>query len=304
MEKRPVLALVLVQVLFGLLPVAGKIAFRDFAPLSVGALRVLVGGIVLLVVAGFVAKRKVDLRRDGKQVAILSLFGVVLNQVLFVVGLSKTTAVNVGLIITSIPVFTYAIAVIIGRETWGPRRAFGLLLALTGVVYLIGLSGFEAGLDNAIGDILVTLNCLSFSIYLVLAKPMATRVNPLSLTAWLFLFAAVVMVPLGLWAGLGEQTTSASTNGWWVMAFIIVGPTVLTYVLNATALRTVSSSTVAVFIYIQPIFAALSAWYWLDEPLSWKLIPAAVLVFLGVGIVARRSAVRADANNVVFPGME
>lgn len=285
----------MVQVLFGLLPVAGKLAFQSFAPLSVGALRVFVGGLLLFAVQGFVAKRVVDLRRDGRAVALLSLLGVVINQAFFVVGLSFTTAINATLIITSIPVVTYLIAVIRGSESWGPRRALGLLLALTGVLYLIGLSGWSFGWKQALGDLLVLLNCIAFSAYLVLSKPVASRINPLNLTAWQFLMASMLLVPIGVGVGLIDQASTAPPSAWWVVAFIILGPTVITYTLNATALRTVSSSTVAVFIYLQPVVATLGAWYWLGEELTWRLVPAAVLVFLGVGIVARRSAVAASA---------
>ncbi len=295
MDRKALASLVVVQVLFGLLPVAGKVAFQHFAPLSVGALRVFVGGLLLMGISAFVAKRTVDLRRDGRTVALLALLGVVVNQAFFVVGLSFTTAINATLIITSIPVFTYAIAVMKGDESWGPRRALGMLLALAGVLYLIGLSGYAIGLRNALGDALVLLNCLSFSAYLVLSKPIASRVNPLNLTAWQFLMASMLMVPLGVAVGLPQQAVTASGSAWLVVAFIVLGPTVITYTLNATALRTVSSSTVAVFIYLQPVVATISAWYWLGEELSWRLVPAALLVFVGVGIVAWRSKAAAAA---------
>lgn len=295
MDRRTFAALVTVQSLFGLLPVAGKLAFETFHPLALGALRVSIAAVVLFGVQHFLARRKVDLRRDGLQVALLALLGVVFNQTLFVVGLEKTTAVNAVLIITSIPVVTYAMAVFMGRETWGPRRLVGLLLALLGVVYLIGLSGIELGWDHALGDILVFANCLCFSLYLVLSKPLASRVNPLNLVAWQFVMASVIMVPIGFAFGMVTQTQVASSVDWWVVAFIVLGPTVATYVLNATALRNVTSSTVAAFIYIQPIFTAIAAALLLDEPLTWRLLPAALLVFVGVGIVAMRSRVAAAA---------
>ncbi len=295
MDRRSFAALVAVQTLFGLLPVAGKLAFEAFHPLALGGIRVAVAAAILWVVQAFVAKRTVDLSKDGAQVAMLAFFGVVLNQTLFVVGLEKTSAINATIIITTIPVVTYALAVLLRRESWGPVRAVGMALALAGVVYLIGMSGYQFGWDSALGDLLIFLNCFSFSLYLVLSKPLAARVNPLNLIAWQFIMAAVVMVPLGVWAGLVDQVQTAGSFEWWMVAYIILGPTVATYVLNATALRRVSSSTVAVFIYIQPMFTTVFAWWLLDEPLTWRLLPAALLVFVGVGIVSRRSALAARA---------
>ncbi len=295
MDRRSLAALVVVQTLFGLLPVAAKLSFATFHPLALGAVRVAAAGVILWAIQAAVAKRTVDLGRDGWQVALLALLGVVLNQTLFVVGLQKTTAINATLIITTIPVVTYALAVLLRRESWGPVRALGMGLAFAGVVYLIGMSGYQFGWDSALGDLLVFLNCFSFSLYLVLSKPMATKVNPLNLMAWQFIMAAVVMVPLGVYFGAVEQVQVAGWVAWALVAYIVLGPTVATYVLNATALRRVSSSTVAVFIYIQPVFTTIFAWWLLGEELTWRLLPAAALVFAGVGIVARRSARAAEA---------
>ncbi len=288
MERRTLAALILVQVLFGLFPVAGKFAFQEFGPLAVGAFRTVVAGALLLIAQRLLAKRRVDIGLDGPAVALLALVGIVLNQGLFLLGLQWTTVTNATLIITTIPVFTYAIAVLAGRETLGPRRATGIGLALAGVLWLVGLSRFESSAQSALGDIFILFNALSYAVFLVFSKPYAQKYNALSLTAWTFVFGALVFLPLGLMEGIEQQSASATSAGWLAVAFIVIGPTVLAYVLNNTALRSVPSSTVGVFIYLQPIFAASSAAWLLDEQLTWKLIPAAVAVFVGVWLVVRR----------------
>ncbi len=288
MERRTLAALISVQVLFGLFPVAGKFAFQEFGPLAVGTFRTVLAGALLLVAQRILAKRRVDIGLDGGPIALLALVGIVLNQGLFLIGLQWTTVTNATLIITTIPVFTYAIAVLSGRETLGPRRATGIALALAGVLWLVGLSRFETSARSALGDVFILFNALSYAIFLVYSKPYAQKYNPLSLTAWTFVFGAVIFLPLGLWEGIEVQAQAATRSGWLAVAFIVIGPTVLAYVLNNTALRSVPSSTVGVFIYLQPIFAASSAAWLLDERLTWKLAPAAVAVFAGVWLVVRR----------------
>lgn len=294
MDRRTLGALLLTQVLFGLLPAASKVVFGALDPMAIAAWRAL-GGLatLILLVRIFAPHERVDWQRDGKLLAGLGLLGVVLNQGLFLVGLQFTTTVNATLVITSVPVFTYAIAVLMGRETLGPRRAVGILLALSGVFVLIGLSGYKGGWLQALGDLLVALNCLSFSFYLVLSKPLVSRMHPLLVTQWAFFFASLVLVPVGLMRGLIPDTLSMDRAQVAWLLFILLGPTAGTYALNATALRRVPASTVAVFIYLQPTFATMAAVWLLDETLTWRVLPAAVLIFTGVGIVARRSAVRA-----------
>lgn len=288
MDRRTLVALVVVQVLFGLFPVAGKFAFQDFGPFSIGAYRTVVAGALLLVAQRFLSRRRVDLGLDAGPVALLALFGIVLNQGFFMVGLQWTTATNATLIITTIPVFTYAIAVLSGRETLGPRRAAGIGLALLGVLWLVGVSGYEAGTRTAVGDLFILFNCLSYAIFLVFSKPYAQKYSPLSLTAWTFFFGAFAFLPLALIGGVEAQSQSAGLVGWSALAFIIAGPTVGAYVLNNTALRTVPSSTVGAFIYLQPLFATSSAAWLLGEKLTWRLVPAAAAVFTGVWLVVRR----------------
>ena len=74
-----------------------------------------------------------------------------------------------------------------------------------------------------------------------------------------------------------------------VVAFIIIGPSVLTYVLNSVALRHVAASTVAAFTYVQPIFTAGASYLLLHQAVNPHLWPAAALVFVGVWLVARKS---------------
>ncbi len=281
------MALLTVQVLFGLLPVATKWVLPHLDPLPLTALRIGAAALIMLYLHPFVVRDAVPWR-EAPRVFVLGLLGIAANQALFVVGLARTTAINATLIITTIPVFTYVVALLLGKENLGPRRAAGIILAFGGVLYLLGMSRFQAGASSAIGDLLVALNCLSFSVFLVLARPMAQRYEAMSLTTGYFLAGALILVPLGWSSGLPEQSAAMPGAAWLVMAFIVIGPTVAAYALNNTALRTVPASTVAVFIYLQPIIATLTAAWLLDEEVSWRLLPAAALVFSGLWLVTRK----------------
>ena len=97
-------ALVTVQVLFGINYLASKVVLDEIPPRAWALLRVS-GACALLWLAVLLLKRR--LPRDPvdlAKLALFSLFGVVLNQVLFVEGLSRTTPFHSSLINTSIPV--------------------------------------------------------------------------------------------------------------------------------------------------------------------------------------------------------
>ncbi len=280
-------ALVAVQVLYAMLPAAGKTIFADLDPLAMTTVRIF-GAAAVLVAVHVARKGPWPDARMWPGIAMLAVFGIVINMGFFAAGLEYTHPVNATLLITTIPVFTYVIAVVMGREGIGPRRLAGILLAFSGAVYLVGLSRFEASLQTALGDILVLINALSFSFFLVLAKPWMERHDPMALNVWMFLVATVIFLPIAFLVDLPVQASGASSATWWWMAFVILGPTVGAYALNATALRHVPSSTVGVFIFMQPPVSALASWAVLDILPSWKIVPAAGLILAGVAIVARR----------------
>ncbi|HET6398078.1 MAG TPA: DMT family transporter, partial [Candidatus Thermoplasmatota archaeon] len=138
------------------------------------------------------------------------------------------------------------------------------------------------------GDLLILANALSYAAFLVLAKPITQRHDPLSLTTWVFVIGAAFFVPVGFAMGLRDQVAAAPPSAMWWMLFIILGATVFTYALNTLALRRVHASTVAAFTYVQPLFTAAASYLLLGERLRWVLLPAAALVFAGVWLVARR----------------
>lgn len=275
--------LVLVQVLFGSLSVAGKVAIAQVGPLVLVALRIGVAAVLLLVLERALVGHR-PARGDWPLLAGLAVLGVVLNQVLFLVGLSKTTAVEATVLVATIPVFTMGIAVAWGREPWSARKGAGLAVAFAGVVVLVGAGGLEFGTATLVGNLLVAMNALSYSFFLVASRPVLTRVPPLSLTAATFLVGALLTLPLGLLA-LGDVAPGKpDALGVAVLAYIVLGPTVTTYFLVNHVLVRAAASSVAAFIYIQPLVAAALAVPLLGEPITPRTLAAGALVFLGVAL--------------------
>ena len=167
------LALIGVQLCFGLFPLLGKRAFEGFDPPAVAAWRIGAGAAILGVVALLVHGRGAwPARRDLLRLQACALLGVALNQVLFLTGLRQTTTVHVGLMMMLIPVFTYASAVAVRQERFAPHRALGIGLACAGTAALVW-DGFTASW----GNLLIIANTLSFSWYLVISRPLAGAIR-------------------------------------------------------------------------------------------------------------------------------
>ena len=277
-----VLALLVVQVLFGVHYYAARRILEEVPPFTWATLRVTAAALLLLPIAWW-RGRAAGLPAGGDLLRLggLSLLGVVINQVCFVEGLSRTTPTHSSLINCAIPVVTLVVALLLGHETAGPLKVCSIALSLAGVLTLLRVD--TLAWDRVThGDLLTLVNATSYSTFLVLSRPLLTRLDALVASAALFVFGSIVLLPLGAGGILALEPAALSAGFWGWAAFVILGATITAYVLNYYALRRVSSSTVALFIYLQPILAAALDSLLLGAPLTPRLGLAALLIFGGV----------------------
>lgn len=284
-------ALAVVQVFFGLFPIFGTLAFTDggFTPLGLVTWRIAAGALALGGLAFVVYGREaIPQRGDWIRFALCGLLGAALNQSLFLAGLARTTPMNAGLMMSLIPVFTFAIAAAVRQERFSTMRALGVAIALAGIVLmLVGRdSGFARG--YGLGNLLIALNGFSYACYLVLSKRLVTRYPPLVVIGWVYIFA-LPYLPYFM-AGETMIAERENTAAWMSLAYIILFPTLLAYLLNMFALERVRATTTAIYIYAQPLVAGVASWVIFGERLSTGMSIAAACLFVGIWLVARRPA--------------
>jgi drug/metabolite transporter (DMT)-like permease len=281
------LALLAVQVFFGLFPLFGKLAMQAFSPRAVAGWRITVGAAVLLLIAfGKHGRAALPMRSDLLRLLVCGLLGIAINQVLYLEGLKRAPSVNAALVMVLIPVFVFGLSVALGREPLAKTRACGIALAALGTVILLLRRGVDLGPEYLAGNLLMIANAASYSVYLVIAKPLAMRYPSLVLIAWVFALS-VWTVPLFA-AQEAWAPADASASAWLSLAYVLVFPTILAYLLNAYALARVSASTTAIFIFLQPALAAVAGHLGLGEALDAMFALAAALILGGLWVVLRR----------------
>jgi len=273
--------LLAVQVLFGAMPVVGKVAIGAFGPTGVAFLRMASGMLVFQVLRAALRLPGIPLR-DQPAVLLCAILGISANQLLFLNGLSRTSAIHAALLTTTIPVLTMVAAAVLGRERLQGRRSAGVAVALAGVLVLVAGKD-PTGRASVLGDIMIFGNASVYAAYLVLSRDLLARHSPLSVLPSLFTWGWITALPFTGFPLL----TGHTQEGWLAAAFIVLGPTIGTYWLNLYALRTVPSSVVALFIYLQPPIAAALAIPLLHERPTARLGAAAVLTFAGVWLATR-----------------
>ncbi len=290
----PHLALIAVQLMFGSWPIAGKVVLRSISSTALVGFRVAGAALALTLIHGKVTQLRRLPKRDLGLLILCSMLGVVVNQLLFVKGLSLTTVINATLLSSTIPVFTLVVSIVLGYDRVSLRRIIGIVLAISGVVFLVDPLRADFSAQTGAGNILIVINSLSYGAYIAISKDLFKRYGALTVITWIFLIATVVTMPIGAYSLSYSRVGSFSAGLWLAVAYIIIVPTVLAYYLNAWALTRVSPGTVATYIYLQPLIAFGLAPFLLSERFNMRVLIASCLIFAGVGVVVMRRRSRAS----------
>jgi drug/metabolite transporter (DMT)-like permease len=269
----------------------GKVVLAVLPSISLVGIRVGITALILFTIQAIRGRLWLKERSDYWRLAVLSLFGVTFNQLLFVTGLSLTKAANTSLLAVTIPIFALLLGTAMGTESIRPTKVIGVVAAAIGVILLVDPRNASFSSETTVGDILIIINSLSYGIYVVTSKDVVTRNGAFRSMMWVFMFASVVCVPLGIFGVATVDLSEVRLVVWLLCLHIAVIATAIPYFLNAWALARVNPSTVAVFIYLQPLIGFTTAVLFLNERVDLMFGIAAALIFAGLYLVTKRSSV-------------
>jgi len=231
-------------------------------------------------------------RKHWPRLIACALFGMVINMLMFFKGLSLSTPINSAVIITITPIIVLLLSAIFIKEKVSFLKTTGIFIGLAGALILI-LFGAEVRTDAPnipLGNTLFLVNAVAYGIYLIIVRPLTAKYHPFTLMKWLFLIAVVINFPITLKEFQEVIWVELPSHAIWKMAFVVIGTTFLTYLLNLFALKELKASTIGVFIYLQPLLTIIfSALLGADSLNAVKGL-AALLVFAGVYLVTKKPA--------------
>ncbi len=270
--------------------IIGKIALREFPPLLAGALRIAMAGVFMIPV--YAAQRggaKPWNRRDLPMLVYLGVFGVTLNQLFFMIGLSRTSVAHSALLIAMTPIFVLIIAAIAKQERITLRKAAGMLIAFggVGILNLLPVTGPPGSQPTVVGDVFAFLAAATFALFTVIGKTVSLRLSAVTVNTFSYLTGAVALAPIAIWQGRGFAFARVSAAGWMSLAYMALFSSVICYLIYYYALGHISASRVAAFSYLQPVIATLMAAAVLRERVTLPLIAGGAVIFAGVFLTER-----------------
>jgi drug/metabolite transporter (DMT)-like permease len=299
MPIRAVVAVFGACVLWAASFLATKVALDSVPPL------VLVEGRLLMAAVCFgswlaIRRRALPSVDQLRMLAVLSLFGTGLHYGIQTMGLQYTTASNGSLYAVTGPITIAVFGILVLGERLTVQRVVGLVLALVGVLAVMGPDELSAvDLRSGVaGDLMVLTSIVLWGLFTVFGKQLTESMGAVDVTAWVTLIGAAWFAPFGLVEGYLRDYSATATPwlGWAAVAFLGVGCSFLAVLLYFVALREGSSQAVGAFLYTIPPMTAVAAWWFLGERLDGWFFFGAVLVTTGVILTERGSPKTTSAD--------
>ncbi|MBM3519720.1 MAG: DMT family transporter [Alphaproteobacteria bacterium] len=276
-------AILFAVTMWGLIPVAMRFLVLELTPATAMVLRVYLAGLLAILVLFFVGVRPIAWR-DWGRIAIAALAGNLGYQVLAAYGMETVPASWTGLLFGLEPVFIALFAVLLAGERITFWLVVGITVAMLGTAALmIGSTLTPTGDVSLMGLALVTISTMGWGIYTVVIRPVSGRYGSFPVTC---VALAISALPMPFFVG-GEFPAIIGGMGlaeWLAVAFVVMPATFLATTAWNYALGHMESLLAGVFLYVQPVVAAIGGILILGEKLSWPLAAGGGLIILGVGL--------------------
>jgi drug/metabolite transporter, DME family len=282
-------------VLWGTTGTAQAFAPAGATPLAIGAIRLLVGGTALLILA--LARRQLHPRGWPLWPTVMVLTGIALYQVCFFAAVARAgVAVGTIVAIGSAPMLAGVLGLVILGERPTLRWLFATLLAVAGCTLLVvagsggdsSTTGSTAHLD-AIGVLLALGAGAAYALYTIASRQLLRVQPPDAVTAVAFFGGALLLCPLLFFVDLSWLV---QPGGLLVALHLGIVTTALAYILYIRALLTVTSATAVTLALMEPLTAATLGVVVLGERLTVVAIIGIALLLAGLLILTIRNSAR------------
>jgi drug/metabolite transporter (DMT)-like permease len=275
--------------------VVGRLVRDDIPPFTLNFLRWGVAFAILLPLAAWVLRRSGGMWSHWKRFAVLGLFGVGLYNTLQYLALQTSTALNVTLVASSMPLWMLALGAVFFNSRISRQQLVGAALSMTGVAVVLTRGDWHAllALRLVVGDVFMLAATFCWALYSWL---LTRRAEPDTIrNDWAAFLLAQVTLGL-MWSGMftaGEWALTDAHIRWSggllaALVFVAVGPAVLAYRCWGLGVQKAGPAVAGFFTNLTPLFAAVMSGAFLGEmPQAYHGL-AFVLIVAGIVASSRR----------------
>ncbi|MBF0210993.1 MAG: DMT family transporter [Desulfamplus sp.] len=237
-----------------------------------------------------VIEQKEIIKANWLKIVILSIFSISLYNSLLYYSAQFTTATNISFVIASTPAITFILSWIFLRQQESTLKVIGMLISLIGMLFIV----FKGSLSNLfslvvnIGDLIVFIAVISWSIYSVLFKYIKLNIDPVAFLTITIIAGLPFILPFYIWEISVYGLFAINTTNISIILFLGLFPSIVSYLCWNEGVKRAGPNMASIFLYLIPVFASVIAFIYLGERLYFYHIAGGVLIAAGLILYCRR----------------
>jgi drug/metabolite transporter (DMT)-like permease len=290
-ERTARIALIGMAICFGGTWVTGAWA-ADAAPaFTIAAARFGIASVLLLAWLRIAGRRLAAIRPSDLPLVLgLGLTAIAGYNWLFLTGLTLAPASDGAIVVPGLaPIFTTVLAAVLLREPISTRGAFGLALALGGLVLVVGPAGAVSG-TRLEGDLMFVAGAVLWGSYNILSRVASRRFDAVSVTLYGTISGTLVLIPAALLEGGAGRLLEAPALGWVGIGYLAVIGTVAAFVLLQLGVRRIGAARASAYALLVPVVGVVSSAIILGEEVTPVTALGGAIVLTGLWLIQQRPA--------------
>lgn len=269
--------------------IAGKLAAGVVTPVTLTFMRWVLASLLIVFLARAHLRRDLRaLRRHWLLVFLLGGLGFAAFNLLLYSALNYTSAINVTIEQSAMPVMVMVVNYIAFRQRIRSLQALGVVATILGVIVTATrgtpFALLELGVNR--GDAIMMGAVLLYALYTV-ALRLKPQVHWMSLLAAMAISALVFVTPFFIHEVVRGHFVQPGLRGWMIIAYTAIFPSVMSQLFFMRGVELIGSNRAALFINLVPIFGSLLAVLLLGESFRAYHLISLMLVFSGVWMAER-----------------
>lgn len=292
------LLLLLTAIIWGVASPVIKYTVSQISPFAFLFYRFLITSAVFLPFFFVIARREKETFSSLVKIVPLGFLGVTLTLSLIFLGLEKTTALDASILVALAPIFITVAGVLFLNEKVTRIEQVGISLCFAGTLLMIAQPLIEGGVfagKNLLGNLLITSSNFAWTAYVILSKEEFKKHSPFIITATSFFTGLVTIIPFALFEQgikvFNYQELVIFSGAYWGVLYMSLFSSVVAYLTFQLGLKLIEASEATLFAYLQPIFAAPLAVFWLGEKITPAFLMGVFIITIGVILAEYRPGI-------------
>jgi drug/metabolite transporter (DMT)-like permease len=277
-------------IVWGVSFIATKIALRDLAPVTVVWIRFGIGVIILGIATALRHQFAFPKRKELLYFAVLGFLGITFHQWLQSTGLVTAQASTTAWIVATTPVFMAILSVIFLREKFDWLQVSGIIMAVLGVLLVVGKGNINrlfGGHFGEPGDILIIISAINWAVFSILSRRGLDKHQATQMMFYVMTFGWLFTSFLFMTSGNIQDIRNMTWTSLLGVIFLGIFCSGLAYIAWYDGLQEIPASQIGAFLYIEPLVAVIVAWLVLGEDILLITLIGGAIILLGVRFVQK-----------------